>query len=65
MIIERGWAVGKLGSLDLSTKKAILDRKEGNQAIEIKNTPSLNNKLNMLKQNLVQILTLNYYMQLT
>ncbi len=29
VIIERDWAVGKLGSLDLSTKKAILDRKEG------------------------------------
>jgi len=48
VIIERDWAVGKLGSLDLSTKKVILDRKEGNQAIKIKNIPSFNNQLNML-----------------
>jgi hypothetical protein len=40
--------VGKLGSLDLSTKKAMLDRKDGNQATEIKNIPSLNNQLIML-----------------
>ena len=35
VVIERDWAVGKLGSLDLSIKKALLDRSEGNQAIEI------------------------------
>jgi len=48
VIIERDWAVGKLASLDLSTKKAMLDRKEGNQATEIKKTPSLNNQLTLL-----------------
>jgi len=48
VIIERDWAVGKLGSLDLSIKRAMLDRKEGNQASEIKKTPSLNNQLSML-----------------
>ncbi len=48
VIIERDWAVEKLGSLELSTKKAILDRKEDNQAIEIKNTPSFNKQFNML-----------------
>jgi len=48
VIIERDWAVGKLGSLDLSTKKAMLDRKEGNQATEIKNIPSLNKQLSIL-----------------
>ncbi len=48
VIIERDWAVGKLGSLDLSTKKAMLDRKDGSQATEIKNIPSLNNQLIML-----------------
>ena len=47
-IIERDWAVGKLGSLALSIKKILLDRKEGNQAIEIKNIPSFNKQLEML-----------------
>jgi len=48
VIIERDWAVGKLESLDLSTKKAMLDRKEGNQAAQIKNILSLNNQLTLL-----------------
>ncbi len=34
VIIERDWAVEKLGSLDLSTKKAILDRKEGTKLLK-------------------------------
>ncbi len=45
-IIERDWAVGKLKSLDLSTKKALVD-KEGVQA-EISKNPSLNKRLEML-----------------
>jgi len=48
VVIERDWAVGKLGSLDLSIKKALLDRTEGNQAIEINKIPSLNNQLMLL-----------------
>ena len=48
VIIERDWAVGKLGSLDLLTKKTLLDRSEDNQATEIKNMPSLNNQIKML-----------------
>ncbi len=48
VIIERDWAVGKLASLDLSTKKAMLDRQEGNQAAQIKKSLSLNNQLLLL-----------------
>lgn len=49
VIIERDWAVGKLGSLDLSIKKNILNRLEGNQAIKLKKIPSLNKQLQLLK----------------
>jgi putative transposase len=47
-IIEKDWAVGKLKSLDLSTKKDLVDKPEGVQA-KNKKIPSLNNQLKMLK----------------
>lgn len=49
VIIERDWLEGKLGSLDLSIKKSMLNRSEGNQAIELKKSPSLNKQLQLLK----------------
>ena len=47
-IVEKDWAVGKLGSLGLSTKKELVDKPEGVQATS-KKIPSLNNQLKMLK----------------
>lgn len=49
VIVERDWAVEKLGSLDLSIKKNMLNRLEGNQAVELKKYPSLNKQLQLIK----------------
>ena len=47
VIVERDWAVGKLKSLDLSTKKEMID--EGKvQAQKDTKTPSLNKQLKLL-----------------
>jgi len=46
LTIERDWLEGKLSSLDLSTKKSIVDKSEGVQAN--KKTPSLNRQLELL-----------------
>ena len=46
LTIERDWAVGKLKSLDLSTKKEMVDKNEGVQAKT--SNPSLNHKLELL-----------------
>ena len=46
IIIERDWLVGKLESLDLSTRKEMVDNNEGVQA-KTKN-PSLNRRLELL-----------------
>ena len=46
LTIERDWLEGKLSSLDLSTKKRLVDKNEGIQA-KIKN-PSLNRQLELL-----------------
>jgi len=47
VIVERDWAVGKLKSLDLSTKKGLVDKQcEGVQATTKK--PSLNRQLELL-----------------
>ena len=46
VIVERDWAVGKLKSLDLLTKKTMVDKNEGVQA-KTKN-PSLNRQLELL-----------------
>jgi len=47
VVVERDWAVEKLKSLDLSTKKLFL-AKEGTQAAELNNVPSLNRQLTLL-----------------
>jgi len=47
VIVERDWAVGKLNSLDLSTRKTMVDESEGVQASTKK--PSLNRQLELLK----------------
>ena len=47
VIVERDWLEGKLKSLDLSTKKRIVDKSEGVQADNKK--PSLNRQLELLK----------------
>ncbi|MCJ8347195.1 transposase [bacterium] len=41
-IVEKDWAVGKLKSLDLSTKKSLVDKTEGVQASSLR-IPSLTN----------------------
>jgi len=46
VIVERDWAVGKLKSLDLSIKRALIDKSEGVQA-NPKN-PSLNQQLELV-----------------
>jgi len=46
-IIEKDWAVGKLKSLDLSTKKEMVDKKEGVQANSPK-SPSITRQLELL-----------------
>jgi len=48
VVIERDWLEGKLKSLDLSIKKEMIDRREGNQAIQLKKSPSLNKQLQLL-----------------
>ncbi|HHD79239.1 MAG TPA: IS3 family transposase [Epsilonproteobacteria bacterium] len=46
VIVERDWAVGKLRSLDLSTKKEMIDTTEGVRAKT--SNPSLNRQLGLL-----------------
>ena len=46
VIVERDWLEGKLRSLDLSTKKAMVDKSEGVQANQ--KNPSLNRQLELL-----------------
>jgi len=48
IIIERDWLEGKLVSLDLSTKKEMVDKKEGIQANNEIKKPSLNRQLQLL-----------------
>ena len=48
VIVERDWAVGKLKSLDLSTKRKIVDKCEGVQAVNINPSLSLNKQLQLL-----------------
>ena len=47
VIVERDWAVGKLKSLDLSTKKEMIDEGKVQAQKDIK-TPSLNKQLKLL-----------------
>jgi len=52
-IVERDWLLGKLKSLDLSTKKEMVDKGEGVQATTLanpssKSQPSLNRQLELL-----------------
>ena len=47
-VIERDWAVGKLKSLDLSSRKSLVTLPEAVQARKIASTPSLNRQLVLL-----------------
>jgi len=52
LTIERDWLEGKLKSLDLSTKKEIVDKNEGVQAKT--SNPSLNRQLELLHIMVIQ-----------